>query len=80
MPTSCLSQTASATCPKTTLRSCEQHKAERHFTVTGVLLDQEDSGMDFSLKSFLPEYLPNQRTDRRAGRTRPYRQQSILTT
>ena len=27
-------------------------QAERHFTVTGVLLDQEDSGMDFSLKAF----------------------------
>lgn len=27
-------------------------QAERRFTVTGVLLDQDDEGMDFSLKSF----------------------------
>ena len=27
-------------------------QAERRFTVTGVLLDQDDAGMDFSLKSF----------------------------
>jgi len=27
-------------------------QAEHRFTVTGVLLDQDDAGMDFSLKSF----------------------------
>lgn len=27
-------------------------QAERRFTVTGVLLDENDAGMDFSLKSF----------------------------
>ena len=34
------------------LETLRQEQAERRFTVTGVLLDKENSSMDFSLKEF----------------------------
>ncbi len=35
-------------------------QAAYHFTVTGILLDEGHAGMDFSLKPFCQEDLPNQ--------------------
>ena len=38
--------------PEDFLEELRQEQAERRFTITGVLLDSDDAGMEFSLKDF----------------------------
>ena len=38
----------------------QNEQVKRRFTITGILLDQESKGKDFSLKAFLPEHLSYQ--------------------
>ena len=51
MLTSRLLRTVSVHCQKPVWRCCKKAQSELRFTVTGILLDEGNAGMDFSLKT-----------------------------